>query len=96
MGGTGCVGGNLGLVLMGEAMLSKSLIQFSPGKWGSVPSTLFGLRPNYDRGNGGNLLQKGTAVFNDPEPVASHCQPTPLPTPWTLTGKSGSVSCLTQ
>ena len=74
------MGGNLGLVLMGEAMLSKSLIQFSPGKWGSVPSTLFSLRPNYGRGNGGNLLQKGTAVFSDPDPVASHCQPTPLPT----------------
>ena len=32
--------GNLGLVLMGRAMLSKSLIQFSVGGWGCVPSLL--------------------------------------------------------
>ena len=30
--------GNLGLVLMGRAMLSKSLIQFSVDGWGCVPS----------------------------------------------------------
>ena len=30
--------GNLGLVLMGRAMLSKSLIQFSVGGWGCVTS----------------------------------------------------------
>ena len=46
------VWGILGLVLMGQAMLSKSLIQFSVDGWGCVPSLLFGLRPNYDRGNG--------------------------------------------
>ena len=38
---------NLGLVLIGGAMLSKSLIQFSVDGWGCVPSLLFGLRPNY-------------------------------------------------
>ena len=42
---------NLGLVLMGGAMLSKSLIQFAVDGWGSVPSLLFGLRPNYVRVN---------------------------------------------
>ena len=41
--------GKLGLVLMGGAMLSKSLIQFSVEA--CVPSLLFGLRPDYGRGN---------------------------------------------
>ena len=39
--------GELGLVLMGGAVLSKSLIQFSVDLWGCVPSPLFDLRPNY-------------------------------------------------
>ena len=42
--------GKLGLVLMGGAMLSKSLIQFSVDGWGYVPFLLFDLRPN----NGGS------------------------------------------
>ena len=52
--------GKLGFVLMGRAMLSKSLIQFSVDGWGCVPSLLFDLRPNYGGGNedNGNLLQK--------------------------------------
>ena len=52
--------GNLGLVMLGRAMLNKSLIQFSVDGQGCVPSLLFALRPNYGRGNGGNgdLLQK--------------------------------------
>ena len=33
--------GKLGLVLMGGAMLSKSLIQFSVDGWGPIPSLLF-------------------------------------------------------
>ena len=41
--------GNLGLVLMGGDMLSKSLTQFSVDGWGCVPSLQFGLRPNYGR-----------------------------------------------
>ena len=51
--------GKLGLVLMGGAMLSKSLIQFSVEGQGCVPSLLFDLRPNYGGGNEGNgdLLQ---------------------------------------
>ena len=50
-------GGN-GLVLMGGAMLSKSLIQFSVED--CVPSLSFDLRPNYGGGNedNGDLLQK--------------------------------------
>ena len=46
--------GKLGLVLMGGAMLSKSLIQFSVDRLGCVPSLLFDLS-NEDNGN---LLQK--------------------------------------
>ena len=44
----------MGLVLMGGAMLSKSLIQISLDGWGSVPSLLFDLRPNYSRRNEDN------------------------------------------
>ena len=33
--------GELGLVLMGRSMLSKSLVQFSVDGWGCVPSLLF-------------------------------------------------------
>ena len=46
--------GILGLVLMGVAMLSKSLIQLSVDGQSYVPSLLSGLRPNYGRGNEGN------------------------------------------
>ena len=66
--------------------LSKSLIQFSANGWACVPSLQFGLRPNYDRGNGsnGNFLQKDlcqhtaaprTVVVSTPDPVAGHCRP---------------------
>ena len=41
--------GKLGFVLVGGAMLNKSLIQFSVDGQGSVP--LFGLRPNYGGGS---------------------------------------------
>jgi len=52
-------GGNC-LVLMGRAMISKSLIQLSVEGWGFVPSLLFDLKPNYGGGNedNGDLLQK--------------------------------------
>ena len=80
-------------------MLSKSLIQFSVDERGSVSSLLFDLKPNYGGGSedNDNLLQ------NVP---CTHCytqcsQPCSRPPPthasagdsWTLTGKSGSVSC---
>ena len=50
----------LGLVLVGRAMLSKSLIQFSVDRQGCFISLLFGLRPNYGGGDEdhGDLLQK--------------------------------------
>ena len=52
--------GKLGLVLIGEAMLHKSLIQFSFNGWGCVPFLLFDLSPNYGGGSedNGDLLQK--------------------------------------
>ena len=43
---------------MGEAMLSKSLIQFSVDGQGYVPSLLFDLRPNYDGDNEEKEMQK--------------------------------------
>ena len=98
MGETG-LWGKLGLVLMGGAMLSKSLIQFSIDGWGSVPSQLFDLRPNHGRGDedNGNLLQKVLCIH-----CCTQC-PGPCRRPpsthastidsWTLAGKSGSVSC---
>ena len=46
--------GKLGLFLMGRAMLSKSLIQFSIDGRDCVPSLLFDLRPNYGGGNEDN------------------------------------------
>ena len=91
--------GKLGIVLMGRAMLSKSLIQLSVDGQGCVPSLLFDLRPDYGGSNedNGDLLQKVPCT---------HCytqcpQPCRRPPPtnastgdsWTLTSKSGSVSC---
>ena len=91
--------GKLGLILMGRAMLSKSLIQFSVDGQGWVPSILFHLRPNYGGGKEGNgyLLQKGLcrhSCIQCPRPLSR-----PLLThtsardSWTLICKSGSVSC---
>ena len=85
--------------LMGGAILSKSLIQFSVDGRVCVPSLLFDLRPNYGGGNedNGDLLQ---------EVLCMHCctqcpWPCSRPLPahasardsWTLMGKPGSVSC---
>ena len=91
--------GKLGLVLMGGAMLSNSLIQFSVDGQGCVPSLLFALRPNYGGGNedNGDLLQKVPSMHcctQGPWP----CSRPPLAhtsagDSWTLTGKSRSVSC---
>ena len=91
--------GKLGLVLMGRPMLSKSLIQFSVDGRGCVPSLLFELRPNYGGGDedNGDFLQKFPCRHcrtQCPRP----CSRPPLPLAstgdsWTLTGKSGSVSC---
>ena len=91
--------GKLGLLLMGGAMLSKSLIQFSVAGRGCVPSLLFDLRPNFGGGNedNDNLLQKVPCMHcctQCPQP----CSRPPLihtsaGDSWTLTGKSGWVSC---
>ena len=84
--------GKLGLVLMAQAMLSISLIQFSGlntaaillrGQ-GRVPSLLLDLRPNYGRGNENNcdLLQKVPCTHwytQCPNPSAGHCWPMPPP-----------------
>ena len=87
----------LSLVLMGGVMISKSLIQFSVDGWGCVPSLLFGLKPNYGRGNGsnGDLLQKALGqhrCIQSPwawgRPLWTH---TSAGDSWTLTVKSSSV-----
>ena len=70
--------GRLGLVLMGRAMLSKSLIQFYVNRRGHISSLLFDLRPNYGGGNedNGDLLQRvpcGTAALSAAHPAAGHC-----------------------
>ena len=44
---------------MGEAMLSKSLIQISVDGRGCVPSLLFDLRPNYGGGDEDNATSFG-------------------------------------
>ena len=51
--------GKLGLILVGRAMLSKSLMEFSVDGRGCVSFLLFDLRPNYGEGNEDNgvLLQ---------------------------------------
>ena len=69
---------------MGRAMLSKSLIQFSVGGLGCVPSLLFDLRPTSGGSNedNSNLLQKDLCphcCIQCPDPAAGHCQPTPPP-----------------
>ena len=70
--------------LMGGAMLSKSLIQFSVVGWSCVPSLLFDLKPNYDGGNKdiGDLLPKVPCMHcctQCSDPAAGHHKPTPLP-----------------
>ena len=76
--------GKLGLVLMGGAMLNKSLIQFSVEEQGCVPSLLFDLGPDYGGGNedNGELLQKVPCRHCYTQwlsPAAGHHQPTPPP-----------------
>ena len=76
--------GNLGLVLMGGAMLSKSLIQFSVDGWSCVPSPLFTcgqtmvevmkiMVTSFKRSHA------CTATLSAPSPASGHRQPTPLP-----------------
>ena len=71
--------GQLGLILMGGAMLSKSLIQFSVYGWSYVPSLLFTW--------GQTIIQAmkimvisfkrslaHTAALRAPNPAAGHCR----------------------
>ena len=77
------------------AMLSESLIQFPVDGWGCVLSLLFGLRRNH--GMVVNLLQKDLCQHccsQRPDPATGHFDPClHQEDSWTLTGKSGSVSC---
>ena len=80
LGETDCRGKSL--VLMGRAMLSKSLLQFSVDGWGCVPFQLFDLRPNYGGSNedNDNLLQKVLGMHchtQCPNPAADPCCPMP-------------------
>ena len=66
------------------AMLSTSLIRFSVEGWGSVPSLLFDLRPNYggDNADKDDLLLKAPCTHccaQCPNPAAGHCWPMPPP-----------------
>ena len=89
--------GETGLVLMGGAMLSKSLIQFSVYGRVCVPFLLFDLRPSY--GGGMKIMVTSfkrscarTAALSAPDPAAGHHRPTPPPeTPghsWASLGQS--------
>ena len=87
--------GRLGLVLMGRAMFSKSLVQFSVDGQGCVPSLLFDLRPGGGGGGGYEVevevevvrimatsfsrSRARTAALSAPDPAAGHRRPTPPP-----------------
>ena len=90
--------GELSLVLIGWAMLSKSLFQFSVDAWGCIPSLLFDLRPNYGGCNeDNNDLHKVPGMHCGTQcpwpfsmPLSTHA---PTGDSCTLMGKSGFVSC---
>ena len=90
--------GETGSCSYSEAMLSKSLVQFSFDGWSCVPSLLFDVRPNYGGGNedNGKLLQKVPCMHCCTECPQSYSRPpwthASARDSWTLTGKSGSVS----
>ena len=82
----------------GWAMLNKSLIQFSVDGWGCVPSLLFDLGPNYGGGNEDSGLLQKVPCKHCHTPWPQHCSRPPQThtsagDSWTLTDKSGSVSC---
>ena len=62
-GGRNWLWGNLGLVLMGGAVLSKSLIHFYVDGRGCVLSLFFGLRLNYGRVNSFKHLQENLLLW---------------------------------
>ena len=92
-------GGKLGLVLMGRAMLSKSLVQFSVDGWGCVPFLLFTWGQTMVKVmkvmvTSLKRSQARTTTVSAPKPCR---RPPPAHTSagdsWTLTGTSGAVSC---
>ena len=71
------VRGKLGLVLMGRAKFSKSLIQFSVDGWGCVPSLLLDLKPNVVEvmkimATSFKRSHAGTTTLSAPNPAAGH------------------------
>ena len=94
--GRGWLGGKLVLVLMGGPMLRKSLIQFSVDGQSCVSFMLFALRPSYGRGNedNGNATSFKRSWIQCPwscsRPLSTYASTRDT---WTLTGKSGSVTC---
>ena len=89
----------LNLVLMGRAMLSKSLIQFSVDGWSFVPSLLF----IWDKTMVEVMKIMVTSFKRSHATTATLTCPQTCSSPplthastgdsWTLTGKPGSVSC---
>ena len=85
--------GETGLVLMGRAMLSNSLIQYSVDGLGSLPVVC----PDYGGGSedNGNLLQRShacSAALSTPNPSRPPLAHASSRDSWTLVGKSESVS----
>ena len=81
MGETDWWGRGLGLVLMGRAMLSKSLIQFSVDGRGSIPPLLFIWRHMMITMmevmkimvTSFKMFHAHTAAFSAPDAAADHC-----------------------
>ena len=76
--------GKLGLILIGRAMLSKSLIQFSVDGRGCVPSLLFTwnqimVEVMKIMGTSFKRSHSHTAALSAPNPASGHHQPTPSP-----------------
>ena len=76
--------GKLGFVLIGGAMLSKSLIQFSANRWGCVPFQVFSWGQTMVEvmkitATSFKRSHACTATLSAPNPTAGHCQPMPLP-----------------
>ena len=74
----------MGLVLMGGAMLSKSLIQFSVDGWGCVPSLFFTWGQTMVEGmkilaTSFKRSYECTATITALNPAAGHHRPTPPP-----------------
>ena len=91
--------GKLGLILIGRAMLSKLLIQFSVDRWNCVPSLLFTWGQTVMEAMKVEVtsLKRSvacTAALSAPSPAPgrqlTHASARDSRTP---TGKSGAVSC---